>query len=169
MSLQHSDSLPSMCRTVIGAVVLGLLLSAGAATAEEQWAAVASPENSLAFDLVKGETPVFHLSLGGWGPNWAWVGIGAKEKAKGERLAVAAPFVVNRSSGEVIDVKFQAWKSSPREVSFRYDLSAAKDVPITMVIAGLGVEKPFARGKLVLTHADGQQSTRPLYYEVIFR
>jgi hypothetical protein len=162
MSAQKNADLPAVCLAAIPVILLGLLLSPGAAAAEEPWAAVVSPENSLAFDLVKGENPVLRLSLGGWGPNWAWVGIGSKEKAKGERLAVAAPFVVNRSSGEVIDVKFQAWKSSPREVSFRYDLSAAKDVPITMVIAGLGVEKPFARGKVVLSHTDGQQSTRPL-------
>ena len=159
MSAHNNVRFASVCLGSAGTIALGLLLSAGAAAAEEQWAAVVSPENSLAFDLVKGETPVLHLSLGGWGPNWAWVGIDTKEKAKGERLAVAAPFVVNRSSGEVIDVKFQAWKSSPRQVSFRYDLSAAKDVPITMLIAGLGVEKPLARGKIVLSHADGQQST----------
>jgi len=158
MRTHNSARLSSMCLTATR-VIVGVLISVGTAAAEEQWAAVVSPENSLAFDLVRGGTPVLHLSLGGWGPNWAWVGIGAKEKAKGERLAVAAPFVVNRSSGEVIDVKFQAWKSSPREVSFRYDLSAAKDVPITMVIAGVGVEKPLARGKIALSHSDGQQST----------
>ena len=69
------------------------------------------------------------------------------------------PFVVNKASGEVIDIKFQAWKSGPRQISFRYDLSAAKDVPVTMVIASLGVEKAFATGKLVLTHADGTEGT----------
>jgi hypothetical protein len=121
------------------------------------WAAVVNPENSLDFNFVRGERPVFHLGLGGWGPNWAWVGVDSKDKANGQRLAAAVPFVVNQASGQVIDVKFQAWKSGPRQVSFRYDLSAAKDVPITMLIASLGVERPSAQGKLALTQSDGKE------------
>ena len=50
-------------------------------------------------------------------------------------------------------------ESAPRQISFRYDLSAAKDVPVTMVIASLGVEKVFAKGKLALSHADGTEAT----------
>ena len=137
----------------------GMLLLGGAAWAAEPWAAVISPENSLEFNFIKDDAPVGRLTLGGWGPKWAWVGLGAKDKATGDRLAAAAPFVVNKAAGEVIDIRFEAWKSAPRQVTFRYDLSAAKDVPVTMVIAGLGVPKPFAQGKAVLTHADGKEST----------
>ncbi|MEK7677327.1 MAG: hypothetical protein AAB676_15975 [Verrucomicrobiota bacterium] len=54
--------------------------------------------------------------------------------------------------------RFQAWKSGPREVKFRYDLSAAKDVPVTLVVARLGVEKAFSKGEWVLTHTDGKTS-----------
>jgi hypothetical protein len=138
------------------------VLFAGPAMAAEQWNAVVSPENSLQFLFTRDDAPVLHLGLGGWGPKWAWVGIGAKEKAAGERLAVAAPFVVNRASGEVIDVKFQAWKSGPREVSFRYDLSAAKDVPVTMVIASLGVDRSASKGSVVFTDTAGKMTTRNL-------
>ncbi|MCX7010320.1 MAG: hypothetical protein NTY53_24295 [Kiritimatiellaeota bacterium] len=102
---------------------------------------------------------MFRLGLGGWGPNWQWVGIGALTKATGERLTVAAPFVVNKAKGEVINVKFEAWQSGPRQISFKYDLSAAQDVPVTMVIASLGAEKAFAHGQWTLTHTDGKTST----------
>jgi hypothetical protein len=129
------------------------------ALAAEPWSAIISPENSVQFSFVKNTTPVFRLGLGGWGPNWAWVGVGATEKATGDKLVATVPFVVNRANGEVIDIKFQAWKSAPRQISFRYDLSAAKDVPVTMVIASLGVEKAFAKGKLALSHADGTEAT----------
>jgi hypothetical protein len=128
------------------------------APAAEPWSAIISPENSVQFSFVKDTTPVFRLGLGGWGPNWAWVGVSATDKATGDKLVTTVPFVVNKASDEVIDIKLQAWKSAPRQISFRYDLSAAKDVPVTMVIASLGVEKAFAKGKLVLSHTDGTEA-----------
>lgn len=132
------------------------------ALAAEPWTALVSPENSLEFKFLKADAQVFHLGLGGWGPKWQWVGVGAKQKAAGDRLDVTVPFVVNKASGEVIDIRFRAWKSGPREVKFRYDLTAAKDVPVTMVIAGLSPEKAFAKGEWVLTHTDGKTSTLKL-------
>ena len=117
------------------------------APAAEPWSAIISPENSVQFSFVKDTTPVFRLGLGGWGPNWAWVGVGATEKAMGDKLVTTVPFVVNKANGEVIDIKFQAWKSAPRQVSFRYDLSAAKDVPVTMVIASLACGEAVCQGQ----------------------
>jgi hypothetical protein len=108
--------------------------------------------------LLKGETPVAHATLGGWGPNWQWVGVGANDKAKGDKLDVTTQFVVNKERGEVIGIRFQAWKSGTRQVTFQYDLSAEKDVPVTMVIAGLGAEKKSARGQWTITHPDGKTS-----------
>ena len=145
--------------SVAGFLVAAILAAAPVARAAEPWSAVLSPQNSLEFSFLKDDAAVLHLSLGGWGPKWAWVGLRAQQKATGDRLAVTAPLVVNKAAGEVIDVKFQAWKSSPRQVSFRYDMTAAKDVPVTMVIAGLGVSKKMAKGKLVMTHVGGEEST----------
>ena len=155
--LAHAEG--RSCRCLVPAMAAGVLLFAGAAGAAEPWAAVISPQNSLEFGFVKDDAPVLRLSLIGWGPKWSWIGLGAKEKAAGDRLAVAVPLAVNKAAGEVIDIRFQAWKTSARQVSFRYDLSAAKDVPITMVAAALGVDRKFAKGTLVLTHADGKEST----------
>ena len=148
-----------MCRLSVTGILVAALLTATVARAAEPWAAVLSPQNSLEFSFVKDDAAVARLGFVGWGPKWAWVGTGAQEKATGDRLVATAPFVVNKAGGEVIDIKFQAWKSSPRQVSFRYDLAAAKDVPVTMVVATLGLDKQFARGKLVQTHADGKEST----------
>ena len=132
------------------------------ATAAEEWSAIVSPDNSLEFGFMKSATPLFKLGLAGWGPNWAWVGVDSHEKATGDKLIATVPFVVNQGKGEVITIKYQAWKSAARDISFRYDLSADKDVPITMVRAGLGVAPEMDRGKLVLSHADGKESTVPL-------
>jgi hypothetical protein len=134
------------------------LLAMATPLAAGSWSAMISSENSLEFKFLKDDAPVFHLSLAGWGPNWQWVGLAAKNKATGDRLDLSLPFVVNQASGEVIDVRFQAWQSGPRELKFRYDLKAAKDVPLTMLIASLGVEKEFAEGQWQLTHPDGKTS-----------
>ena len=139
--------------------LVGVLLLGGAAPAAEPWAAILSPQNSLEFGFVKDDTPVFRINMAGWGPKWAWVGLDAKGMAQGDKLTTKAPFVVNKASGEVIDVQFQAWRSSPRQITLRYELAAAKDVPVTMVIAGLGVDKRYRQGKVVLTQADGQEKT----------
>ncbi|HJT32795.1 MAG TPA: hypothetical protein VJ783_12210 [Pirellulales bacterium] len=128
------------------------------ASAGEPWSALISPSNSLEFKFLKNETPVAHATVVGWGPNWQWVGVGANEKAKSDKLDVTTQFVVNKDRGEVIDIRFQVRKGGPRQVVFQYDLSAAKDVPVTMLIAGLGSEKEYARGQWTLSHTDGTKS-----------
>ena len=128
----------------------------------ERWSAVISPDNSLEYSFVKDQALVGRLGLGGWGPNWQWVGLTPPPGAPGERILTTVPFVVNQARGEVIEIGFQAAKTGPRQVAFSYRLSAAKDVPITMLIASLSIDKAFGRGQLRLTYADGQKSERPL-------
>lgn len=125
----------------------------------ESWSTIVSPQNSLEFRFLKDNAPVFRIGMVGWGPNWQWVGLGTTEKAKGEKLDLVVPFVVNKANDEVIDVRFQSWRSGPREVKFRYDLTAAKNVPVTMLVASLGIEPAFAKGEWVLHHEDGKVST----------
>ncbi|MGA2033047.1 MAG: hypothetical protein ABSG68_12375 [Thermoguttaceae bacterium] len=139
-----------------------ILPVAAAVAAEDTWQALVAPDNSLSLNFLHRQTAVFRLGLGGWGPNWSWVGLSSQDKAQGDKLTIQIPFVVNRASGQVIDIKFQAWKSGPRQLCFRYDLSAARDVPLTMLMAGLAVEKPMAKGKIVLWHVDGKQTALDL-------
>lgn len=128
----------------------------------ERWSALISPDNSLEFSFVKDQALVGRLGLGGWGPNWQWVGLSPQPGAPGEKLLAVVPFVINQAGGEVIEIGFQAVKTGPQQVAFSYRLSAAKDVPVTMLIASLSINKIFERGQLRLTHADGQKSERPL-------
>ena len=153
---QTSVSRRRCFRAAVAGIFGALLLAPGAAMAAESWSAVVSPENSLSFNFLQDQTPVGGLGLGGWGPNWSWVGLQAKQKAAGGKLLASVPFVASRAKGDVIDVNFEAWKSAPREVSFRYDLSAGKDVPLTMLIAGFSVQKESARGKATLWDAAGK-------------
>ena len=117
-----------------------------------------NPDNSLAFSFLRDDKPVFDLSLGGWGPQWAWVGLDAHQKAEDGRVSARVPFVVNKDKGEVIDVHFEAWQPGARQVAFRYSLESAKDVPLTMLMAGLHFDPENSKGTLTLTHADGKQT-----------
>jgi len=47
-------------------------------------------------------------------------------------------------------------------MKFRYELTAAKDVPVTAVVVGLAVEGGLAKGQWSLTHTDGKSSTLKL-------
>jgi hypothetical protein len=135
-----------------------LLALASTAPAAGPWGAVIDPENSLSFAFLRDGRPVFHLGLGGWGPNWAWVGVQARQKAEDGRLSARVPFVVNKEKGEVIDVRFEAWQPATRQVAFRYDLESARDVPLTLLIAAVTFEPQGSQGALTLTHPDGKQT-----------
>ncbi len=138
------------------AAFTALLVLASTAPAAGPWSALIDPENSLSFSFLHDEHPVFRLGLGGWGPKWAWVGLDARQKGQDGRLSVRVPFVVNKEKGEVIDVQFEARQPVPRKLVFRYDLEAAHDVPLTMLIASLSFEPQGSQGALTLTHAEGK-------------
>ncbi|HEY7315272.1 MAG TPA: hypothetical protein VH643_38430 [Gemmataceae bacterium] len=135
-----------------------LVILGPAARADEPWSALIDPDNSLAFSIRRGEQSVFRVGLGGWGPHWSWVGLHAQKKAEGERLSVRVPFVVNKDKGEMIDVRFEAWQPGVRQVAFRYDLDTARDVPLTLLMAGINFESRTSKGTLTLNHADNKQT-----------
>ena len=137
---------------------LAILLISASTAAAEPWSAVINPDNSLSFSFLRADQPVFQVGLGGWGPKWAWVGVQSQQKADGKRLTVRAPFVVNKDKGEVIDVQFEAWQPAARQVAFRYDLEAARDVPLTMLMAAVNFEAQGSQGTLTLTHAEGKHT-----------
>jgi hypothetical protein len=141
-----------------GAALAALLLLGPSAPAAEPWSALIDPDNSLSFGFLRGEQPVFRLGLGGWGPSWAWVGLSARQKAEGERLSLRVPFTVNKDKGEVIDVGFEAWQPAAKQVAFRYDLGADRDVPLTMLMAAVNFEAQGSQGTLTLTHDDGKET-----------
>jgi hypothetical protein len=139
-----------------------LLFLAATAPAAGPWSALINPDNSLSFDFLRDDRPVFRLGLGGWGPRWAWVGVQARGKAEGDRLSVRVPFVVNKEKGEVIDVRFEAWQPAPKQVAFRYDLESAQDVPLTMLMTAFNFEQQGSQGTLTLTHPEGKEKQTKL-------
>lgn len=144
------------------AALAALFLVVSTVPAAQPWSAVIAPDNSLAVGFLRDDKPVFHVSLGGWGPKWAWVGVQSAQKGKDGRLSVRVPFVVNKDRGEVIDVQFEAWQPAARKIAFRYDLESAKDVPLTMLMAAVNFEAQGSEGTLTLTHAEGKPTSLAL-------
>jgi hypothetical protein len=142
-----------------GAALAAMLIHGSAAAAAEPWSALINPENSLSFSFRHSDRPVFQMNLIGWGPRWAWVGVHSRQKAEGDRLSARLPFVVNKDKGEVIDVQFQAWQPAARQVTFRYDLDASQDVPLTQLIAAVGFEAQGSQGTITLSH-DGRKPSK---------
>src|SRR5436305_15336063 len=101
-----------------GWAALAAVLTLTSTAAAGPWSTLINPDNSLSFSFLRDDRPVFHVGLGGWGPRWAWVGVGSRQKAEGKRLSLRTPFVVNKDRGEVIDVHFEAWQPAARQVAF---------------------------------------------------
>jgi hypothetical protein len=155
---ERASQCTCVSRRPVWAALLALLILASTASAAGPWSALIDPENSLSFGFLRDNRPVFHIGLGGWGPKWSWVGMQARQKAEDGRLSVRVPFVVNKDRGEVIDVRFEAWQPAARQVAFRYDLESDRDVPLTLLIAGVNFEPNGSQGTLTLRHAEGKQT-----------
>ncbi len=138
------------------AMLIPLFLLTSSTSAAEPWSALIDPNNSLTFRVRHDDQPVFQVGLGGWGPKWAWVGMQDKHKAENGRLSVHAPFVVNKDRGEVIDVHFEASQPSARQVSFRYDLESARDVPLTMLMTSINFDPVGSRGTFTPNPVEGK-------------
>ena len=152
-------SFPMIAIAVLGSLFITPL---PAEEPSRDWRALVSPDNSLGFMFLRGDERVFSVSLGGWGPQWGWVGFGSKEKANGEELVVTVPFEVNKTRGQVILIRQRVWKSADNEISFTYELSADKDVPLTMLIADIRFDEKFHDGDILLKHSDGTEGRLPL-------
>lgn len=150
MQQKTHQRLPLMGRTSCAALMVALILGSGA-RATGAWSALINPDNSLSFNFLHSDQPVFRMDLIGWGPRWAWVGVHSRQKTEDDRLSVRVPFIVNKDKGEAINVQFQAWQPAARQIAFRYDLESAQDVPLTQLVTTIGFES-HSKGTVTLTH-----------------
>ena len=138
-----------------------------AAQGDDSWIDIVAPDNSFNFGIYKGEDQVANIGMTGWGPNWGWRGIGSTQRAVGDELNISTPFESNKDAGEVIGLGLRVWKSGPQAVSYSYTLNAAKDVPLTELVATVSTSQAFQAGQAIITQADGQQQTLPLSFGLI--
>lgn len=105
------------------------------------------------------EQSIGHIRMVGWGPKWAWAGVESREKPNGP-FDVHAPFVVNGAAGQAIEVALSARQTGKQSVALTYDLTARKDVPLTLLCATLGFGRSMG-GKMI-AEARGKEQTIPL-------
>ena len=95
-------------------------------------------DNSLEQSVLYKGQPVLNFGFFMWAQNWGWAGNpSSKEKAKsGQPLQFSIPL---KFQPDVITLGFEAKATSGHEIAFTYDLTAEKDVPLTMIVATLNV------------------------------
>ncbi len=148
-----------VCMGIAALATLAATASA-AGPAAGQWTVLTAPDNSFNIWVLQGDKSVMSISPGGWGPGWSWKpGLSSKEKASGGLLQMTSQFVVDKEKGQVIDVACQAQKTGENEVTFKYALNAAVDVPLTMLMDSITMAGPFNKGQIVVTLADGTTKT----------
>ena len=121
-----------------------------------------SSENSQTFCFMRGKDCVFVTNLGGSGPKWTGAILKTTEKATGDELTQTISFEVNKAEGQVITLKERVRKNADQEISFTFEYSADKDVPLTQLAVRMPFEKRFQDGDVLLKHADGTESKLPL-------
>jgi hypothetical protein len=152
---------------LLAALLAVALLAPGLAMAQDApWLVVVSPQNSLQFSMTKAGKEAATLGLGGWGPNWGWVGYSSNQKGQGAEFTVDAPFVVKKDTGDIIDLKMSVKKSGEKTVTFTFNLNAAKDVPLTLLMAGFGAAKDAMPGTFDMTDATGAVTSQKLPTDV---
>ena len=124
--------------------------------------ALIGTDNSFKFTFYKDQKPVANLGIIGWGPNWAWRGLEAKQRTQGDELNATTVLESNKDAGEVIGIALKAHPTGPNSVAFQYTLSAAKDVPLTQLVATLSTDKAFQQGEAIVTQTDGTTTKLPL-------
>jgi len=144
---------------VILAVIIGVVFACcGGSRAAETWSIIASPDNSFHLMALRGEQPMLNITVGGWGPNWGWTPPPeSTQAAVGGVLKCAAPFVINKQSGQIINVGCQASKGDEHSVMVCYTLSADKDVALTKLVATLTMPEAVRAGQYVATLAGGSK------------
>jgi len=133
-----------------------------AAAENGEWQAVISKENSFDFVFLRGTDRVFTTSILASATGWRGVTVQSNQKATGDELALSAPLAMGSESGQVILLKSRVWKSGEKEISFNYELSSDKDVPLQQIISRIILDDQFKEGEVLLKHRDGSEGKLPL-------
>ncbi len=127
----------------------------------QDWAVAVAPNNSFEGFIVRGNQPVLQFETLQWGPNWRWAAAPKSQARAVDGLLQASGDVTLKVTGERFDVNLTARQSSETSVTYRYELSAEKDVALSMIAPAFSLAGQYA-GRVVLTLADGTERTIPL-------
>ena len=130
----------------------------GPAVYAGSWTVVPTPDNSFNFWILKDGQAVFSNGMAGWGPNWSPFMGGPRSTACSSNgtLSLSSPW------GHGIKAGLRAGQIGDHRLTFRYELTAAAEKPLLMLMTGLSVAKEFQAGQLVLTLKEGKPRALPI-------
>ena len=148
-----------MQTTVAAATLMGLIATVEHTRGAEPWTVVVSPDNSFSTLLAKDGRAILEAQIVTWGPNWAWVGSPSSQaRAVDGVLKISGSMKI---SGETVTMACEAQQSGPQTVTYKYELTAEKDVPLTTLVNSLAVNSSIS-GKIVVTKVNEDPQTLPI-------
>ena len=143
----------------MAAAGLALIAMTASAYGEEAWAAVVSPNNSFEALFAKDGKLILTAQMIGWGPNWAWAGSPSSQaKAIGGKLKIRGRVAI---SGQPVQVACEAQQSGAQAVTYQYELTAEKDVPLMKLVTAFAVSQPLT-GEILVATAGGSRQKLPI-------
>jgi hypothetical protein len=112
------------------------------------------------YQILKSRQSNMNISLGGWGPNWGWMGMSGTESVSSANVrTVQGTNPISNSAAHLI-VNHTAFLSTPQELTLSFDLSVDSSVNGAYIIAGFtldgasygkGSVQAFAKGAVAAT------------------
>jgi hypothetical protein len=126
------------------------------------WTLLSSPDNSFNSWIVRDGQPALQLRQIGWGPRWAWIpGPKAVADSVNGVLDCHATVFLDHTPGSVIDLSLHADQPSVQSVRYQYQLSAMRDIPLTMLALAVSFPQPGIEA-VSATLANGQTKQIPV-------
>ncbi|MBN2476423.1 MAG: hypothetical protein JXB62_17550 [Pirellulales bacterium] len=116
------------------------------------------PESNHAITFLRDGVPYLDLALGGWGPNWSWLGLPGRLREMDDRTEMACTASISSTKAE-LTLHAVVSPTGAKRVRMEMDLKTSKDTDLTMIINGLSVGRRFSKGKVLVTLADGSSRT----------
>jgi hypothetical protein len=117
------------------------------------WEIAASGDYSYA--IFKSRQTHMNFSLGGWGPNWGWMGFSGAESVSPANVRTVTGVTPISNTTAKLSVTHTAFMSSAREISFTFDLSADSSVAGPYIIAAFSLDKSVYGKDSVAAYSGG--------------
>jgi len=128
--------------------------------ADTPWTMVLSPDNSFNVWILKDGQPLLSTGSYGWGPGWSGfpgpASLSATTRGSAGTLECIAPWF------NFVGVALHARATASDTVTYQYLLATTRARPVMMLETGFLLTPAAQHGSLVLTAADGSETTTTL-------
>jgi len=135
------------------------LVAATALAKSESWSVVPVPDNNYEAFVLSNDRPVLKTEVIAWKPNWVWVDVPqAVNTTSSNELGLRSSIILNETAKDELGIGFTARQIDTRSVIYQYELSAGKDLDLTMLAVSFSLAGTYT-GEAVMTQADGTKKT----------